>query len=251
MENLAPLQTLTRRSYQLYQIGFIVLALGALLTVVGLIVTNIPIVSKTDTMFSLLMLIGNVVFYAGVAGLVGGIGLIVRARTRRRDNDLALMTGDFLIQTQFFDPRFLFVRNLNPPGAAYTDAVLIGPPGALVFRIVDNIGAFACEGANWLTLNKGNQWVPLHFNPTKQAVDDVQHLRAFFAKHKLADIPVFGIIVFTATPQEATLSQREPVVPACNLTDLLTTLQAQYLTNPDRVAPSAVAAARRLLLGDE
>lgn len=250
MESLTPIKTLTRRSHQLYQIGFIVLALGALLTVIGLIVTNIPIVSKTDSMFSLLMLIGNVVFFGGIAALIVGIGLIVRARTRRRENDLALLTGDYLQQTGFFDPRYLFIRNLNPPGAAYTDAVLLGPPGALVFRIVDNIGAFACEGANWLTLNKESQWIPLHFNPTKQAVDDVQHLREFFAKHKLADIPVFGIIVFTAPMQQATLSQREPIVPACNLPELLDTLKAQYLTNPERVVPSTVGVARRLLLGE-
>lgn len=250
MENIAPVKALTRRSHQLYQIGFIVVALGALLTVIGLIATNIPFVSTIDPSYNLFMLAGNLIFFLGVAGLIAGFGLIIRARTRRRENDLALLTGDFLVQTGFFDQRYLFVRNVNPPGSAYTDAVLLGPPGALVFRIIDNIGAFACDGANWMTLNGEGNWVPLHFNPTKQAVDDVQHLRSFFAKHKLGDIPVFGIIVFTALPQQAQLTQQNPVMPACNLSDLLTTLQAQYLTNPDRVAPPAVAAARHLLLGD-
>ena len=42
MENIAPVRALNRRSTQLLQMGFIVLAIGILLTVVGRITDHYP-----------------------------------------------------------------------------------------------------------------------------------------------------------------------------------------------------------------
>lgn len=248
MENIAPVRALNRRSTQLLQMGFIVLAIGVLLTVVGALLTTILLIPRIHPLFWLYNLAGNGVLLLGFIVILVAIGIGIRALTRRKENDLALMTGDLLNQSTYFDGRYTFIRNINRSGLGYIDAVLLGPAGALVFRILNHSGNYANEGANWLQQNKQGEWLPFSTNPTKEAVDDIQHLRDYLTRNRLETVPVFGIIVFTAGPGAVQIAEKDPVVPISHLHSLVQNLGGQFLAKPDRITQETVTATRRLLL---
>jgi len=248
MENIAPVRALNRRSTQLLQIGFIVFAVGFLMTLLGAFLNTILIVPVFHPLFWLYDLVAKGLLIIGIIVVILAILVVIRALTRRKENDLALMTGDFLNQSNYFDGRYSFIRNINRSGLNYIDAVLIGPPGALVFRILNSTGSYANEGANWLKQNKQGEWLPFSTNPTKEAVDDIQHLRDYLTKHRLDSVPVFGIIVFTAPPNNVQIAQKEAVVPISHLHTLIQNLGGQYLAKQERISQESVTATRRLLL---
>lgn len=250
MENIAPLRALNRRSQQLLQLGFVVLAIGAFLTVVSLAIGTIRLLPPSHPLYQLYILVTNLLFWIGVIVLIIGIAMIIRALTRRKENDLAFTTGNVLSQSNYFDASYVFIRNINRSGLGYIDAVLVGPPGALVFRILGNTGVYACEGGNWLVQNAKGEWTPFRINPTKEAIDDIQSVRDYLAKHKLPDVPVFGIIVFTPDQQAIQIFEKEPVVPISLLHSLLENLGKNYLTKLDRIPPQMALAVRRLLLDE-
>lgn len=248
MENIAPIRALNRRSTQLLQTGFIVLAIGVLSTVIGALLTTILLIPRIHPLFGLYDFVGNGLLVIGVIviGLAFAIG--IRALTRRKENDLALLTGDVLNQSNYFDGRYSFIRNINRSGLGYIDAVLVGPPGALVFRILNNTGNYANEATNWLQQNKQGEWLPFAANPTKEAVEDVQHLRDYLTRNRLDNVPVFGIIVFTAGINAVQIAEKESVVPISHLHSLLQNLSGQFLAKQDRIPQETVTATRRLLL---
>jgi len=248
MENIAPIRALNRRSTQLLQMGFIVLAVGVLLTVVGALLTTILLIPRIHPLFWLYDFSGNALLLIGVIVILVAIIIGVRALTRRKENDLAMLTGDVLNQSNYFDGRYSFIRNINRSGLGYIDAVLLGPPGALVFRILNASGNYANEAANWLKQNKQGEWLPFATNPTKEAVDDIQHLRDYLARNRLENVPVFGIIVFTAGPGAVQIAEKDSIVPITHLHTLVQNLSGQFLAKQDRIPQETVTATRRLLL---
>jgi hypothetical protein len=246
MENVAPVRALVRRSYQLLQWAFVVLVVGIFLVVVALVLTTILLIPRTHALFPLYNLGATLLFIIGLLLGTTAVAMAIRAVTRRRENDLALETGERLAQS--LDANYVFIRNINRSGLGYIDAVLIGPPGALVFRILDHEGAFANEGAGWLIRDKNGEWAPFRVNPTKQAVEDIQRLREYLAKRGLSETPVFGVIVFTKSEAQVSIAQKEPVVPVSHLDALLDDLRANYLAKRDRITAQTVAALRRWLL---
>ena len=126
--------------------------------------------------------------------------------------------------------------------------MLLGPPGVLVFRILEDAGNLANEGANWMMQNKDGLWAPFRINPTKQAVEDIQSLRNYLTKKGLGEVPVFGIIVFTAGPGVVQIAEKESLVPISHLHSLVQNLGKQFLTKTDRIPQEMVTATRRLLL---
>ncbi|MCA0458893.1 MAG: NERD domain-containing protein [Chloroflexi bacterium] len=248
MENIAPVRALTRRSRQLLQIAFIILAIGVLMVVVGALLTTILLIPRTHQLFGLYDFTGNALIWLGAIVILISLGTFARALTRRKENDLAYLTGDVLNESAYFDGRYSFIRNINRSGLGYIDAVLVGPPGALVFRILNSTGNYANEVANWLKQDKQGEWLPFTTNPTKEAVDDIQHLRDYLLKNRLETVPVFGIIVFTAGAGAVQIAEKNPVVPISHLHSLLQNLSEQYLAKQDRIPQETVTAVRRLLL---
>ncbi len=250
MQNIAPVRSLNRRSQQLLQFGFVVLAIGALVTIVSIAAGTIQLLPPSHPMYRLYTLIANVLFWGGVVVLLIGLAMIIRALTRRRENDLATATGNVLVQSGYFNGNYTFIRNINRPGLGYIDAVLVGPPGVLVFRILGDRGAFANEGGNWMKQNAKGDWTPFRINPTKQAIVDIQSVRTYLAKNKLDDREVFGIIVFTADPQAVTVFDKEAVVPVSLLHNLVENLGKNYLAKLDRMTPQTAQSIRKLLLDE-
>lgn len=248
MENIAPVNALNRRSRQLLQWSFIVFAIGALVFVLAALFGTIRLIPTNHPLSWFYDLLTNSFYFLGLIVMVIAIAMLIRAITRRKENDLALTTGNILNQSNYFDGRYSFIRNINRSGLGYIDAVLIGPPGALVFRILDNTGNFANEAANWMSQNPKGEWVPARISPTRQCVDDIQHMRHYLTRNNLGTVPVFGLIVFTASEGSVRIAEKDSIVPISHLHTVVQNLGKQYLTKVDRIPQETVTAIRRLLL---
>ncbi len=228
MQNLNPTRIIARR-------GRDVLIIGALLLLVGLVIDG----------FALLVLLllsaqtlGLIILGIGLLTMLVGFGFMIRGMTYRMENQPALQVADVLARE--LDASYTLIRNVSRRGIGYIDAVLVGPPGALVFRIVDQSGIFLNEGADWLERKGGQTFVLSRFNATRECVADVYALRDYLAKRGLSQVPVFGIVAFT-NPQ-VQLSARQPTVPIAELRTLTTAMRRDFLLE-DRVDPQTVEAA--------
>ena len=247
MRNEAPSRSLVRRANQVKTLSLLLGAVGVFVTALGILGAALPLVYVTDPSYGLYVFAYNLALVVGVALLIIAVALAIRAFTWKTDNDLAMITGRFM--AQFLDDRFDLIRNVSKREIGYVDAVLLGPPGVLVFRILDNEGNFANDGANWLRIKPSNESVPASMNPTREAIADIQKVREFLDKHSLPSIPVYGVVVFVKDEQRVRLSAREPVVPPTHLKNIITNLQPNYLAK-DRIDQPTVEAIRRLLMGE-
>ena len=200
--------------------------IGALLLMVGLFIGGIGLVvliifsSNFGWIFVLLAMLVVLV----------GVGILVRGLTLRKENLGALAVADVLGRE--LEERFTLIRNVSRRGLGYIDAVLVGPPGALVFRIVEEPGIFLNEGADWLQRKGGQTYELSRLNATRECVTDVYALREYLARNALSNVPVYAVVVFTHS--QAQLSARQPVVPIAELRTLTTVLRRDYLVE-DRI----------------
>lgn len=246
MENVAPARALARRARQLLQWAFVIFSIGILLVVIGAVAFVIQLLPDSHPSFGLYHLLASVAFVAGVILVLAGLGMAIRAFTRRTENDLALLAGEFL-QRQL-DNQYVFIRNINRFGLGYIDAVLLGPPGVLVFRILDEQGGFANEKSKWLRYVNG-QWKTMRSSPTQQALDDIEHLRTYLQRRQL-NVEIFGIVMFIGSESEVELHLNTPTVPVAHLTTMLNVLLPNYFNRMDRLQPQQIKTIRRLLLED-
>lgn len=239
MHNVSSAGALTRRSRERLQWAFVLVAAGVFIAVVGVALHIINFAVPGNSAYPLYNFTRVALLVIG--GLIGlaGLALAASAAFTKTDNDLALVTGTFLAKS--FGPEYWFVRNVNKRGLGYIDAVLVGPPGALVFRIINKTGSFANERANWLELKPDGQWSPARMTPTEDAVVDIKALRAYLTKHELDDVPVYGVVVFTQDePRVKLVDVVNPVVPPTTLSQLTTALANNYLANADRIGLDTV-----------
>ncbi|MEP7290764.1 MAG: hypothetical protein ABI835_03225 [Chloroflexota bacterium] len=247
MRNVAPSRSLVRRANQVKTLALLLGAVGVFLTAVGIFLGAIPLDYPTSPTYGLYLFAFNLALFVGVVLLIVAILLAIRAFTWKTDNDLAMITGRFLAQA--LDDRFTLIRNVSKRQIGYVDAVLVGPPGTLIFRILDSEGSFANEGVNWLRVNPTGETVPAGINPTVEAIADIRKVREYLEKYQLMNTPVYGVVVFIKDPQRVRLTARDPVVPPAHLQTLIAALQPNYLAK-DRIDPAAVAQITRLLLGE-
>lgn len=246
MHNVAPSRALARRTRQLLTLAFVIAAVGTFVAVAGLALFVVPIVGPNSPSYGLFTAIRIGVLLIGILIFFVALGISVRALTVRKDNDLAQVVGRFL--GNYLDDRYHFIRNVSKRDIGYVDAILVGPPGALVFRILDERGVYMNEGANWLKQDGGpNQWVQAKIDPTRECVQDVKKLREFLAARKLDAVPVYGVIVFVREQPQLHLVPREPVVPITTLRALLPNLSGNYLAKEQRVNAGQITAVVQLL----
>lgn len=245
MHNVAPSRALARRTRQLLTLAFVVAAIGVFVAVAGLALFVVPVVGPASPSYGLFTSLRIGVLLIGILIFLIALGISVRALTLRKDNDLAMVVGRFL--GNYLDDRYHFIRNVNQRGLGYVDAILVGPPGALVFRILDERGVFTNEGANWLKQEgRPNAWAAAKIDPTRECVQDIKKLREYLAERKLDAVPVYGVIVFVREPPQLQLIPREPVVPITTLRALLPNLNGNYLAK-ERTDASRVTAVVQLL----
>lgn len=245
MRNVAPSRVIVRRSRQLLQISFLLVTAGIFLAIFGLALYAVPLASSGSPSYNALNAGRGVLFVGGIVAGVAGLALAIRAVTQRTENDLALITGQRLA-VQLSD-QYTFIRNISKRGLGYIDAVLVGPAGVLVFRIVDLEGSFLNEAGNWLKEGRPGDWKAMTFvNPTRDAIKDIKSLREFLGERDITDVPIFGVVVFTKDDPVAQLTLKEPAVQATHLSSLYGRLQATYLAK-ERMDQSMIDAIVDLL----
>lgn len=245
MHNVAPSRALARRTRQLLTLAFVIAAVGLFIAVAGLALVVVPVVGPASPSYGLFTAVRVGILLLGIIIFLVAVGLSARALTLRKDNDLAMVVGRFL--GNYLDDRYHFIRNVNQRGLGYVDAILVGPPGALVFRILDERGVYTNEGANWLKQEgRPNAWVKAKIDPTRECVQDIKKLREYLAERKLDAVPVYGVIVFVREPPQLQLIPREPVVPISTLRALLPNLNGNYLAR-ERTDSARISAVVQLL----
>lgn len=245
MRNVAPSRAIVRRSRRLFEAAFVLVSAGIFLAIAGLAFYVVPLTSSSSTSYTVFNVGRGALFVGGVVAGFSGLGLALRAVTQRTENDLALMTGNRL--ALHLDDRYTFVRNLSRRGLGYIDAVLVGPAGVLVFRVVDYEGAYLNEAGNWLKADRQGNWKPMWFsNPTKDVIDDIKRLREYLGLRGITDVPVFGVVVFTKDDPISVLTLKDPIIPATHLSSLFARLQKNYLAK-DRMDPPLIESIVRLL----
>ena len=226
MQNLNPIRIVARRGRDLELIGATAL-LGGL--VIGALALFAMVILQLSS------IIGVIILLIGVVAIIVGVGFIIRGLTYRHDNLPAKVVGDMLAQE--LDQRYVFIRNIGRRGLGYIDAVLVGPPGALVFRITDASGVFTNERADWLQKDSSGRFNTMRQSFTRECITDIHALRDYLAHRGLSKVPVYGVVVFV-NPQ-VQVSTRQPVVPVAQLSTLKTVLQRDYLAQ-DRIPPDVV-----------
>ena len=204
----------------------------------------ISIVVPSNPDFELYDLVRKGLIVFGAVIILIGIGLIVRALTWKTDNSLAEATGNEL--AQYLDERYTFIRNISKLAIGYVDAVLVGPPGVLVFRILDNEGVYFNEGVDWLIQKEKGEWATVDLDPTREAVADIKKIREYLTKSGLKNIPVFGVVVFLNDPPLLQFSTQEALVPVSYLSEISFSLNDNYFAK-DRMDPQFVRDVVRLL----
>ena len=247
MQNIAPTRTLTRRSRDLLYLAGLLALLALLIGVGGLVLHVINFVVPSNDGFEVYDAFRKILLV--VSGLLFLLVLImiIRALTWQTDNLLAKQTGEHL--ARHLDERYLFIRNISKRSTGYIDAVLLGPPGVLVFRISDAEGIYFNEGARWLTQKSKGEWGTVRFgrmNLTEEAVVDVKALRKYFAEEGLNDIPVYGVVAFTKESPILQFSVQKPVVPVAYNSTLYYDLSDNYFAK-DRLDAKTVERVAQLL----
>lgn len=233
MQNINPSRNITRRGRYYLFIGGVAFFGGAIAVTLGVMFFFFPLWEAG--WFALVRLL---MILVGLIGIALGVLAIIRALTLKKDNEIAFEVGKVL-ERFMPDNRYTYLRNVSKHGVGYIDAVLIGPPGALVFRTVNYRGKWRNERADWKIEVKG-RLRPAKTNPTLECVRDVEALRKFLAKRGLERVPVYGIVVFHTIPQEALrLEGADPVVPICETHTLYRIMARDYLTD-ERIAPPTV-----------
>lgn len=215
MQNLNPARIIVRRGRDLMIIGALVLLAGLVIGSIGLLTV---------------LLFSSPVFGLGAMGIgvlvvLTGLALMARGLSLRTENEPAKIVAQALSSGLGAD--YTFIRNLSRRGLGYIDGVLVGPPGALVFRIHDQPGVFMNEGADWLERKGGGAFALSRLNLTRECVADVIALRKYLAARNLAHVPVYAIVVFTHP--SASITARQPNVPIADLRSLLNVIRGDYM----------------------
>ncbi|MBI5929445.1 MAG: NERD domain-containing protein [Chloroflexi bacterium] len=236
MQNINPSNNVNRRGRFYAIMGILVFFMGALASAMGILFFLLPLLGSSYSTPGGVCL--NVV---GIPIAIGGLGGVVRGLTLQKDNRLAYEVGESMRSFLGTDSRYTFVRNISKRRLGYIDAVLVGPPGALVFRVVNYNGEWINEKAEWRVRAKNGNLRKASHNPTRECARDVYQLRAYFAKRNLIDVPVYGIVVFTTSPDHLTLRGEGPVIPIAELHLLYQIISRDYLKE-DRIKSAQIKA---------
>lgn len=238
MQNINPTHNRNRRAlFYLSIIGLPLLLGGCTAAASVALLTQFPAFGSYNTVVIVLLVL------LALPAMIGGGIAVYRGLTLERDNDLALRVGQEL--AGYLDGRYTLIRNVSQRRLGYIDAVLIGPPGALVLRIVDYTGYWRNEMVEWKHADRQGRLRPASTNPTRECARDVYALRKYFAKGQLDKIPVFGVVVFTT--QGVRLEGSSPVIPIAETHLLMPILESNYLAEEQRIDRRMAESAIRLL----
>lgn len=241
MKNVSTKRAITRQAYQFMVFGFGGIAVGVFLLVASAFLGRVPIALPNSSSGSTIRFIVNVMQVIGFIAVAAGIIAFVRGITFRRDNPLADKVGRVLAPALSDD--YTFIRSINTFRLGYIDAVLVGPPGVLVFRIIERGGLLLHEGDRWLKPAADGKWLPAGFKASRDCIIDMRAVKNYLARENIATEAVFGVVVLTA---KAEITEKSPLIPGVTLDGLLERLRAGYMAKP-RLDPAVAATIAALL----
>jgi hypothetical protein len=233
-------KTRARRARRRLTAGFILALVGMVLFAFGIVLLFFTIFFN-ETLESLFTLGA---FALGGFALIVGIFNIGRGLATPAADPL----GARLVQTltPVLDNRHTLLRDLRIADLKpQPDALIIGPGGLMLIKLVDASGVFRCESELWLTRKPGHDFQTWRRNPTREIVQELDALRALLGKRNLP-VPLQACIVFTH-PQ-AEISTRQPTIPITALSHLPAHLQHGYLAFV-QINEDLLKRTRRALLG--
>lgn len=241
MKTVSTKRAITRQAYQFMIFGFGGAALGAFLLVLSALLSRLPLAAPNTAGASSVSFIVSVMQVIGGIAVLAGIIAFLRGVTFRRDNPLAEKVGRVLAPALSGD--YTYVSSINSLRLGYIDAVLVGPPGVLVFRIIDRAGLFLHEGQNWLKPAADGRWLPAGFNASHECIVDMRAVKNLLTRKQLPTEAVFGIVILTG---KAEITEKTPVLPGVSLDGMLERLRGGYMAKP-RLDPAMASAIAHLL----
>lgn len=234
MKNIAPKRAITRQAHQFIVFGGAGFAFGAFLVTVAQVLTRLPLTAPGSSSESTLITVASILTPLGVIVALVGVVALIRGLTFRRDNPLAQRVADAL--TPALDDSYTFIRNINKV-RYYVDGVLVGPPGVLVFRIIERQGTLLHEGDRWLKPSPDGGWLPAGFNGTRECVADMKAIKAYLTSKGVSTDAIFGVVVLTG---KANINEKAPKLPSATLETVLERVRAGYMAK-SRIEPATAA----------
>lgn len=229
-----------RRAQRRMATGCITALAALVLIAFGVVLVLLPLFEG-----ALQTLINVIAFALGGALLLVGIyyftsGMAIPTADARSARLAQVLSG-------VLDQNHILVRDPAPAGLnARLDAVVIGPSGIMVFKVVDEPGIFRCEGDLWLQRAPGKDFQLWRRNPTREFLAELDQLRAYLNKRSLNNVPLSTLIVFTDPHTE--ISARAPAIPVTTLFNMPTELRNGYLLRP-RIDEELTRRVRRAFIG--
>lgn len=227
MKNVSTKRAITRQAYQFMVFGFGGLSLGVFLVVLSAFLGRVPLAAPNTSSASTVGFIVGLFQFAGVLVAVAGIAALIRGVTFKRSNPLADRVGKVLAQALADD--YTYIHSINNFRLGYIDALLIGPPGVLVFRIVERSGTLLHEGNRWLKPGPDGNWLPAGFSASRDCIVDMRAVKNFLARKQVVTEDIFGVAVLIG---DAKITEKAPLIPGVTLDGLLDRLRTGYMAKP-------------------
>lgn len=244
MKNVSTKRAITRQAYQFTVFGFGGVSLGIFLFVLATFLGRLPIAPPGSANAATIRTVTDIMQFIGVVVAVAGSVGVIRGLTFRRSNPLAEKTGAVL--SKALDDEYTYITSINTFRLGYIDAVLVGPPGVLVFRILERRGTLLHEGEKWLKPGQDGTWLPAGFRASRDCIVDMRAVKNHLARHNLQTDAIFGVVVLIG---DARITEKTPVIPGVTLDGLLERLRTGYMAKP-RLDSAAAAAIVALLKGE-
>lgn len=244
MQSIAPTRRLNRRSRDLLLAAAVVFLAGAALAVagIGLHIFNLVVPFNPD--YAVYDLTRKAFVAVGFGITFFSMWMALRAVSWKTDSAPARQVGEQLARQ--LDHQFVFIRNISKRGLGTIDAALVSKHGVLVLRITRHRGQFYNEGERWLRRGRRGKWRPLRWNLTRDIVDSVGKLKTYLKYYDLETVPVFAAVVFTRDAPDTLLKQSQAAVPAVHASQLTRELASGYFSE-SRLAAQVVQEVVNLL----
>ncbi len=244
MKNVSTKRAITRQAYQFTVFGFGGVALGIFLFVLATFLGRVPIAAPGSSSAATIRTATDIMQLIGAIVAVVGAVAVLRGITFRRSNPLAEKTG--VVLAKALDDEYTYITSINTFRLGYIDAVLVGPPGVLVFRIVERSGTLLHEGEKWLKPGPDGSWLPAGLHASRECIIDMRAVKNHLARNNILTDAIFGVSVLIG---DARITEKAPVIPGVTLDGLLERLRNGYMAKP-RLDPALATAIVTLLKGE-
>ena len=211
---------------------------GSFLAFMGLTLSVVPLVGREGQFANLYRSIQQGVLFAGISLALLGVFFAWSTFRKRAEYDIT----NLIIQQcrEHFDSRYTLVIKLKSREMRGVDALLAGPPGLLMIRLLDIKGDIYNERGYWLQASQRGEFAPLSSNPTRDLLRDIHHLQGKLNQEGIDGFPIFGTIVFTSPISDLRYHSSQEIIPVSHLSTLYDDLQNGYLRR-ERVTMRALS----------